>query len=284
MNQSGKTAADIVHYDAPAMWADPEAALHDRSSRPSRFHLIQALSAVGALVLWVLLAQTLPPEVLPGPVQVSSALWDNLLSGQLAFHTAQSLLRVFVSFLVAMAVGIPVGALMGLSPRFEAATVIWVTVLLTIPALVYLILMFMWFGLNEVSTILGIAITGLPSIIIIIWEGAKGIDNRLGAMARAFGVSAPRRVLGVLVPQLVPHFFSATRFGLGAMWKITVFAELLGRSDGIGFQLNYWYQLYNMKQVLAWSLSFTIVMIVLELGIIKQLERHFFAWRPSAKL
>jgi NitT/TauT family transport system permease protein len=144
--------------------------------------------------------------------------------------------------------------------------------------------MFMWFGLNEVSTVLGIAITGLPSIIIVIWEGAKGIDNKLSAMARVFGVSTARRITGVLFPQLIPHLFSATRFGLGAMWKITVFAELLSRSDGIGFELNYWYQLYNMKQVLAWSLSFTIVMIVLEFGLIKVLERRAFVWRPKVRL
>jgi NitT/TauT family transport system permease protein len=247
-------------------------------------HHIHLLSVASFIALWVLLSLTLPADVLPGPLPVLSALWDNVVSGDLFYNVYRTLTRVFLSFALAMLVGVPIGVAMGLNRRIEAASVIWVIVLLTVPGLVYLILMFMWFGLNELSTVLAITITGLPSVIIVIWEGVKNIDNKLTAMARAFGVPHVRRVRGVLLPQLMPYLFSATRFGLGVMWKITVFAELLGRSDGVGFKLNYWYQLYNMKQVLAWTLAFTIVMIVLELGIIRQLERRLFVWRPVAKL
>jgi NitT/TauT family transport system permease protein len=247
-------------------------------------HHIHILSVCGFVGLWILLAQTLPSDVLPGPLPVLGALWDNVASGDLFFNVYRTLMRVFLSFGLAMLVGVPIGVAMGLNKRIEAASVIWVIVLLTVPGLVYLILMFMWFGLNELSTILAITITGLPSVIIVVWEGVKNIDNKLAAMARAFGVPNMRRVAGVLVPQLLPYLFSATRFGLGVMWKITVFAELLGRSDGVGFKLNYWYQLYNMKQVLAWTLAFTLVMIALELGVIRQLERRLFIWRPVAKL
>ena len=249
-----------------------------------RTHHIHMLSVAGFGALWILLAQTLPDDVLPGPLPVFAALWENIASGDLFFHIYRTLTRVFLSFGLAMLIGVPIGVAMGLHRRIEAASVIWVMVLLTVPGLVYLILMFMWFGLNEISTILAITVTGLPSIVIVVWEGVKNIDNKLTAMARAFGVPRARRVSGVLVPQLLPYLFSATRFGLGVMWKITVFAELLGRSDGVGFKLNYWYQIYNMKQVLAWTLAFTVVMLFLELGVIKQLERRLFIWRPAARL
>lgn len=247
-------------------------------------HWIHVLSVLAFAGLWFVLSQTLSDEVLPGPLPVLQALWENIVSGDLFFNIYRTLTRVFLSFGLAMLIGVPIGVAMGLNRRIEAASVIWVIILLTVPGLVYLILMFMWFGLNELSTILAITITGLPSVIIVIWEGVKSIDNKLTAMARAFGVPNARRLQAVLVPQLMPFLFSATRFGLGVMWKITVFAELLGRSDGVGFKLNYWYQLYNMKQVLAWTLAFTVVMLILELGVIRQLERRLFIWRPIAKL
>ena len=245
---------------------------------------IHIASVIVFLAIWFLLAETLPGDILPAPLPVVVTLWDNLVSGEFFYDTLWTLLRVFVSFLLAMTVGVPIGVAMGLNRRIEAAIVIWVMIFLTVPGLVYLILMFMWFGLNEVSTVLAITITGLPSVVIVIWEGVKTIDNRLASMARAFGIPHSRRISGVLLPQMLPFFFSATRFGLGVMWKLTVFAELMGRSEGIGFKLNYWYQLYNMKQVLAWTLSFTIVMLIIELGVIKQLERRLFMWRPRTTL
>lgn len=283
-----KTSPDVPRTAAeftPRMRTDEDAMIA-AGAAVSTFntHHIHILSVAGFLALWIVLSQTLPVDVLPGPLLVLSALWDNVVSGDLFYNVYRTLMRVFLSFGLAMLVGVPIGVAMGLNRRIEAASVIWVIVLLTVPGLVYLILMFMWFGLNELSTILAITITGLPSVIIVIWEGVKNIDNKLAAMARAFGVPNVRRIGGVLLPQLLPYLFSATRFGLGVMWKITVFAELLGRSDGVGFKLNYWYQLYNMKQVLAWTFAFTIVMIMLELGIIRQLERRLFVWRPVAKL
>jgi hypothetical protein len=73
-------------------------------------HLIQLSSVVVFVMVWALLSRSLPPEILPGPADVLSALWDNLKSGQLFFHTYRSLVRVFLSFLLAMAVGCPIGA------------------------------------------------------------------------------------------------------------------------------------------------------------------------------
>lgn len=245
---------------------------------------IQAASVACFILFWLILSKTLPSDVLPGPIPVFATLWDNFASGEFFYDAAWTLSRVFLSFVLAMMIGVPVGLAMGLNRRIEAAAVVWVMVFLTVPGLVYLILMFMWFGLNEVSTVLAITITGLPSVIIVIWEGVKTIDNRLTSMARAFGIPRMQRINRVLLPQMLPFFFSATRFGLGVMWKLTVFAELMGRSEGVGFKLNYWYQIYNMRQVLAWTLSFTLVMILIELGIIKQLERRLFKWRPGAVL
>jgi NitT/TauT family transport system permease protein len=284
MTAAEKSAPAVAATKSAATDADAEMAAAGAMRPRLKTHHIHILSVLGFALLWVLLAQTLPADVLPGPVPVLGALWENIPNGELFFHTYRTLARVFASFGLAMLIGVPIGVAMGLNKRIEAASVIWVMVLLTVPGLVYLILMFMWFGLNELSTILAITITGLPSVVIVVWEGVKNIDNKLTGMARAFGVPQHRRIARVLLPQLMPYLFSATRFGLGVMWKITVFAELLGRSDGVGFKLNYRYQIYNMKQVLAWTLAFTVVMLIIELGIIKQAERRLFAWRPAAKL
>jgi NitT/TauT family transport system permease protein len=157
-------------------------------------------------------------------------------------------------------------------------------VALTVPGLCYAIVAFLWIGLNELAAVAAIALTSFPSITLTIWEGVKGIDNRLIDMARAFGAPPPKRLWRVAIPQLLPYIMAAARYGLGIIWKITVLVELLGLSTGVGYMLHYWFQLNNMAQVFAWTVFFTVVMLVLELGVLKHVERRLFAWRPAARV
>ncbi len=76
---------------------------------------------------------------------------------------------------------------------------------------------------------------------------------------------------------------AAARFGLGIIWKVTVLVELLGRSDGVGYMLNYSFQMFNMADVFAWTMFFTLVMLAIELLILKPIERRLFLWRPEIR-
>ena len=177
-----------------------------------------------------------------------------------------TLLRVVAGLVLALILGVPVGILMGLNRRAEAVLDVWVMVGLTVPSLCYAIVAFIWFGLNEGAAIIAIAVTAAPSITINIWEGVKNIDTKLVAMARVFEASRSAIVRRVLLPQIFPYVMASARFGLGIIWKITVLVELIGRPNGVGFKLFYWYQLADMRQVLAWTLLFTIIMLMIELA------------------
>jgi NitT/TauT family transport system permease protein len=232
---------------------------------------------------WWLASLTLPASMRPGPAATAKVLWDNAVSGVLGFHLFMTMSRIVQGFLLAMLMGIVSGTLMGLSRRFEAALDLWVIVAMTVPALCYLIVTFMWFGMNEFSTVLAIAITSFPAIAINVWEGVKDVDNRLMDMAKSFRASRWRRLTKVIIPQILPYLMASARFGLGVVWKVTVLAELLGRSNGIGFQLNYWFQLYNMAQVFGWTTFFVLIMMFIELVLLKQLELRLFSWRPTTR-
>lgn len=245
---------------------------------------LKLLSAALILVAWSIISLLLPENLFPGPARTAAVLWDNVLGGEVGAHLSITLLRVAGGFVLAMLIGIPVGVVMGLYRRAERVLDLWVMVGLTIPSLCYTIICFIWFGLNEVATILAIAITTAPSIAINLWEGVKDIDGKLVDMARVFETSRPRLFRRVVLPQVMPYIMAASRFGLGVIWKITVLVELLGRPNGVGFKLFYWYQLANMEQVLAWTLLFTLVMLAIELGIFKQLDDWLFGWRPHVRV
>ena len=94
---------------------------------------------------------------------------------------------------------------------------------------------------------------------------------------------ARRCTVRVVIPQVLPYMMAAARFGLGVVWKVTVLVELLGRSDGVGYMLNYSFQMFKMADVFAWTLFFSVVMLVIEMAVLKPLENRLFRWRPEIR-
>ena len=83
----------------------------------------------------------------------------------------------------------------------------------------------------------------------------------------------------IVLPQLAPFLVAATRSGLALIWKIVLVVELLGRSNGVGFQLHLFFQLFDIASILAYTLAFVLVIQVLEYGLLQPLERRINRWR-----
>jgi NitT/TauT family transport system permease protein len=241
-------------------------------------------SVIGAIALWWLVSLFMPANLLPDPWVSTVTLAKNFAQGDVLPHLAITLARVAGGLALAMAIGVPVGILMGINARAEKVLDIWVMVGLTVPSLCYAIICFILVGLNEAATMLAIGLTAAPAVAINLWEGVKTIDFKLVEMARIFEARRPTILARVLLPQVLPFIMASVRMGLGIVWKIAVLVELIGRPNGVGFKLFYWYQLADMAQVLAWTLLFTLIMLAIELGILKRIEQRLFGWRPRVAL
>jgi NitT/TauT family transport system permease protein len=242
---------------------------------------IRVGSIIAALGIWWLFSLAMTSTLMPDPVETFATLWGNVAGGHVTKDLLITLFRVLGGLALAMLIGVAVGVTMGMFKKAEKVLDTWVVIAMAIPSLCYALVCFILIGLNETATITAIAITAAPSIAINVWEGVKNIDTRLMSMARVFETSPLRLFTKVILPQILPYLVASTRFGLGIVWKITVFTELIGRPNGVGFKLFYWYQLADMKQVLAWTLLFTIVMLLLEFIVLKPVESRLFAWRPK---
>ena len=242
---------------------------------------IRLASIVAAIGLWWLLSLVLTSTIMPNPAVTAATLWGNVTGEGVTKDLSITLFRVFGGLALAMLIGTAVGVTMGLFRKAEKVLDTWVVIAMSVPSLCYTLVCFMMIGLNETATIIAIAITAAPTIAINVWEGVKSIDTRLMSMARVFETTPARTFTKVVLPQILPYLVASTRFGLGIIWKITVFTELIGRPNGVGFKLFYWYQLADMKQVMAWTLLFTMVMLILEFVVLKPVENRLFAWRPK---
>jgi len=201
------------------------------------------------------------------------------MSGQLPFHLGVTLLRLVVSFTIAMLLGCAIGIVLGRSKKLDAFFDNWLVIFLNVPALVTIILCYVWFGLVESAAILAVVINKLPNVIVTIREGTRALDRDLLEMARCYRFSKRKTLVHVIWPQLHPFVMGATRSGLALIWKIILVVELLGRSNGMGYQLHLFFQLFDVASILAYTIAFVAVIQLIELLVLKPLDKKALRWR-----
>jgi NitT/TauT family transport system permease protein len=241
---------------------------------------LRSLSLLGFLVIWQLAAMAVNKPLLPSPVVVLSSLWNDVTGGSMLHHLGITLARVAVSFLIAMALGTALGITMGRYRSVDAALDSLLVLALNIPALVTIILCYVWFGLTEVAAVTAVALNKIPTVVVTVREGARAVDRQLMEVADVFRVSRQRTFVHVYLPQLYPYLMAAARSGLALIWKIVLVVELLGRSNGVGFQLQTFFQFFDITGILAYTLAFAAVVLVAEIILLRPLENRLTRWRP----
>jgi len=239
-------------------------------------------SFIALLALWQGAAMLIADPVLfPTPFAVLTSGYAHLLSGDLLFNLATTLARVAVAFLLAMAIGSAIGIALGRSPSTDAIFGGWLSIALNMPALVTMVLCYVWFGLTETAAILAVTINKAPTVAAIMREGAKALDQQLLETTQVFNVPRWKVLRQVVLPQLAPSFIASARAGLALTWKIVLVVELLGRPNGVGFQIRTFFNYFDIAGILAYSLAFIAIVLAIESFIVQPLERRTGRWRTA---
>jgi len=231
------------------------------------------------VVFWQVLAVALQSRTLPPPTEVLVGLWQELFGGDLLFHLGMTLGRVAISFVVAMLVGTGLGILMGSSRPWDRVLDSFLILALNIPALVTIILCYIWFGLSETAAVIAVTVNKIPMVAISLREGARAVDKNLLQVARVYRLSRRDTFFKVYLPQLLPYLFGSARNGLSIIWKIVLVVELLGRSNGVGFQIGNFFHFFDIKGILAYTLAFVMVIFIVEALLLRPLESYLNRWR-----
>lgn len=250
-----------------------------RSPRLARGPWVSILSVAGFVLMWFIAAEIAQSRLLPGPGAVMEYIYEETVYGDLLAQLGITLWRVVASFVVAMVIGSAIGLIMGEMPAVNRVLDPWLIVLLNLPALVIIILAYVWFGLNEAAAIGAVALNKIPNVIVILREGARSLDPGLDEMARAYRLSPWSKFRNVVLPQLQPYFATASRTGISLIWKIVLVVELLGRPNGVGFELHLNFQLFNVTAILGYTVAFVAVMLAIEYLLVQPLERYSTRWR-----
>ena len=249
-----------------------------------RRDLLLNLVSFGSLVgVWVVASALLSSTILPGPLETLAFTWREFERGRLLFHMSITVQRVLIAFCVAMAIGTAAGVAMGASRWVDKLLNAWVVAGLTVPRIVLFVVAYLLLGLNDAAAVGALILTVLPTITVQIREGTKALDPKLLEMARAYRRSPLAIGRSVVLPQLLPYLLGTARGALSLAWKMVVLAELLGRTSGVGYQIAFYFQMFNMAGVLAYGLTMMVVLALIDTGFSAAAARTF-RWRRPVQL
>lgn len=231
------------------------------------------------VILWQALSIVIHSSVFPTVIDILTNLSDHLLNGELVHHLLITLYRVFIAFVISMFLGITFGILMGLYKKVDDIFDFLLILGLNIPALVTIIICYIWFGLSDFSALLAVIINKVPIIIVNIREGTRAIDQKYTDLAKVYKLSKTDIIRKIYLPQIYPYIMASTRLSLSLIWKIVLVVELLGRSDGMGFQISMFFQLFDITSILAYSFAFIFIIILIEIIILKPIENRVRRWK-----
>ena len=249
----------------------------DAAGRPARVPVIVQRIALALLLLgaWWLISLAVPPYVLPPPGRVFARIVQLTQSGDLPINLLTTLGRVLAGFALAVALGVPGGILLGshraLGTFFEPV----LPVLNTVSSAIWAIFAIIWFGLSPMTPIFVVLMTAFPLIVTNVWQGTQAVN--------ADYVELAKTLVKIYFPSILPYFFSGARLAFGFGWRVSLVAETLGASSGVGYRLRQASDLIQMDQVFAWTIVQVAMMLVIEIGLLQPLERYLFRWRRDVR-
>ena len=237
----------------------------------------------GLLAVWWLASLATPVYVLPGPERVFERVVQLTRTGDLPMNLVTTLGRVAAGFLLAVVVGVPAGILLGSNRAIGTFFEPVLPVLNTVSSAIWAIFAIIWFGLSPLTPIFVVLMTALPLIVTNVWQGTQAVQADFVELAAALRFSRMKTLTKIYLPSIMPYFFSGARLAFGFGWRVSLVAETLGASSGVGYRLRQASDLIQTDQVFAWTIVQIAMMLVIEAGLIAPLERHLFRWRRDVR-
>ncbi|WP_315444358.1 ABC transporter permease [uncultured Selenomonas sp.] len=228
------------------------------------------------IVLWAGLAYLLAMPVIPSPEQVALRLAARFPE-TIAVHAGYSLMRIVLGLFAAVAVGYPVGVLMGHFPRVNRlfAPILYLTY--PVPKIALLPIVMLLFGVGETSKLLLVFLIIVFQVIVGVRDAVAAIPSETYAPLRVLGASFPQIVRHIIVPASLPKFITAVRVAMATAISVLFFTETFGTQYGIGcYIMDAWLRVNYLDMyagIVVLSTMGLMLFILLDFA-----ERRLCAW------
>jgi len=234
-----------------------------RIGRASQY-LLGAVIPVAVIVAWQVGSDTgaLAPLIFSSPERIVAKAIDLSNTGVLWSNLAISLFRVLVGFLGAVVIGTLLGLFSGINRWVERTIDPTMQILRTIPLVAVLPLFLVWFGYSELSKILFILVTLVPTFYVDVHTGVRNVDKKLLEVGKVFKLRWYEVIFGIVIPGASPFIFTSMRRGATVSLILLIFAETLNAKSGLGYLAAQGITYLNV------DLTFVIVITYAVLGLL----------------
>ncbi|WP_299730539.1 ABC transporter permease [uncultured Endozoicomonas sp.] len=196
--------------------------------------------------------------------------------------TKSSLKRLLLGIVIAAMVGLVVGVLTGAIPLAGSHLGALTTVVSMVPPLALLPILFIVFGLGEVSKVVLIVIGITPFLIRDLDQRTRELPQEQLVKAQTLGGSSWQIILRVVLPQVMPRLMDAIRLSLGAAWLFLIAAEAIAATDGLGYRIFLVRRYLAMDVILPYVMWITTLAFLLDWSLIR-VSKMIFPWYHTAK-
>lgn len=261
------------------------------NQHPSRWNraVLGIVPFLALLVIYVLASQARLAEnpndpLLPSLDMMASAI-DRLAfqadprSGDYLFwnDTAASLQRIGLGILVSASIGLFFGMLNGSLPFARAKLSPVITAISLVPPMAILPVLFILFGLGELSKVMLIVIGTAPFIIRDLQQRTLSVPSEQLIKAQTLGANSWQVMIRVLLPQVMPRLLSAMRLSLGTAWLFLIAAEAIAATDGLGYRIFLVRRYLSMDVILPYVAWITFLAFLLDYTL-NRISRTLFPW------
>lgn len=242
--------------------------------------VILVLNLIVFLVVWELAARFsgIPPLFLPAFTDVVGQIGAMHREGILLNNVWFSVRAYLIGMAISLAIAIPGGLLIGGVRILHRVLSPYIWTLYTLPRIILMPLVLLWFGFTGTSTIILIVLSATPACLVFVMDGVKTADTSLLRAARSFGASRYRLFAHVVMPSTLPFIATGVRMGVARGLLGLFIGEIFTGAAGIGYIMTLAAKTSNTARVFAMLLIF-VPFSVLLVGLTQALERKASLWR-----
>ncbi|HMQ34416.1 MAG TPA: ABC transporter permease [Chloroflexaceae bacterium] len=223
------------------------------------------------------------PEWIPPPSAIVGAIAKSLANGELVRHASYSINNYAIGLGVAIAIGIPVGLIIGSTPLLRGIGGAYVWALYTMPIIAVQPILIIILGFGAATQIFLITLMSTFPVIINTMDGMATLDQSLLRAGKVFGASRAKMFTRIVVPSIAPWILTGMRLAAVRGLLAMLIAELFGSLQGLGFMIIRASEVQDTPTAYA----AIAVIVALSMGVVylfNALEAWLTPWRQKLRL
>lgn len=231
---------------------------------------------------WQLYASHLQRSLGAPPTSIVKAAWNQMVTNHSIWGPLESSLEaLLLGWLISLAIGLPLGIMMGRWRPLEHALDPYVSFLYALPHVAFVPVMVIWLGFGLKFRLAYVVFSAVFPVLINTMTGAKNVDEELLDVGRSVRASERQMLRTIVVPAVAPFMVAGARQGFSAAWVGVVVSEVLSTQTGLGGLINHYGDYFQTADMFVPILFIMLIAVIIQ-GATDALQKRLTPWSTAA--